>query len=242
MLKYNKAAVDELIEVIYPYLKDHFSTELEKDTRPLYSAIENFDPDAQVYQGISKIAIESSRFNGVVVKISKRGQYFLMDYGNGQHHQWAPFICAKDGVDGNDYCLAEYNKYLALKEQGLDSFVAETVLHSSFEKDGITFNIFVQEIVLSYMDCCDCPLPSKESSTAAKEYQDEDDLDNTVCGFTEDWVANCIDNYGEDKLNNFLTYCCEVDPDIREDNHYANYGYRASNKTPCILDYSNFND
>jgi hypothetical protein len=242
MLEYNKAAVDELIEAIYPYLKDHFSTELEKDTRPLYSAIENFDPKAQVHQGVSKIAIECPRFNGVIVKISKRGQYFLMDRGNGQDHEWSPFVCAKDGADGNDYCLAEYNKYLALKEQGLDSFVAETILHSSFEKDGVVFNIFVQEMVLSYLNCCDCPLPSKESSAAAKEYQEEDDDNDTICGFAEDWVANCIDIYGYEKLDDFLTYCCEVDPDIREDNHYANYGYRCCNKTPCILDYSNFND
>lgn len=237
MLKYNKAAVDELIEVIYPYLNEHF-----EETSPLYSAVENFDHDAQLYHGVSKIAIECPRFNGVVVKISKRGQYFLMDREDGQDYEWAPFICAKDGVDGNDYCLAEYNKYLALKEQGLDSFVAETVLHSSFEKDGITFNIFVQEIVSSYMDCCDCPLPSKESSTAAKEYQEEEDENDTICGFAEDWVANCIDMYGQEKLDSFLTYCCEVDPDIRKDNHYANYGYRCCNKTPCILDYSNFDD
>lgn len=243
MLKYNKAAVDKLIEAIYPCLDEYFSTDLEADAQNLSSSIESFDSNAQLYHGVSKIAIESSRFNGVVVKISKRGQYFHMDRGYKQSYEWSPFIYAKDGADGNDYCLAEYNKYLALKEQGLDSFVAETILHSSFEKDGITFNIFVQETVSSYMDCCNCPLPSKESSAAAKEYQDEDDLvENVVCGFTEDWVANCIDCYGQDKLNDFLTYCSEVDPDIREDNHYANYGYRVSNKTPCILDYSNFND
>ena len=238
MLKYNKAAVDELIEAIYPYLNEYF-----EETTPLYSAVENFDHDAQLYHGVSKIAIECPQFNGVVVKISKRGQYFIMDREDGQDYEWAPFICAKDGADGDDYCLAEYNKYLALKEQGLDSFVAETVLHSSFEKDGVIFNIFVQEMVLSYVDCYDYPIPSKESCTAAKEYQNEDDLvENVVCGFAEDWIANCIDYYGQDKLNDFLTYCCEIDPDIREDNHEANYGYRVSNKTPCILDYSNFND
>ena len=55
------------------------------------------------------------------------------------------------------------------------------------------------------------------------------------------WIANCIDKYGQSKVERFLNYCENIDPDLLEDVHSGNYGYREDG-TPAILDFSNFLD
>ena len=62
-----------------------------------------------------------------------------------------------------------------------------------------------------------------------------------MCFPYDTFLANCLDKYGKSKVKRFLHYCANIDPDILEDIHDGNFGYRKD-ETPCLLDYSNFND
>ena len=119
-----------------------------------------------------------------------------------------------------------------LKTYGLDCFVAKVMLYK--EKCGV--RVFIQEEVTPENDSyCTCR-PSKKSQDLADKWYDEGKF-----YIEPEWIANCLDKYGKSKVERFLYYCANIDPDILEDVHSGNFGYR-SNETPCILDYSNFLD
>lgn len=234
-MTFNHKLVDEFLEAIFP-LPEKFGVLCHdyEDSEPidfalLQEMVWDVDPDATVCFGMSKIVIISPRLNGVVIKIPFNGYFKEVDMEGNMY--WHSFRWAS-GSDPKDYCLTEFEKYQRLKTYGLDCFVAKVMLYK--EKCGV--RVFIQEEVTPENDSyCTCR-PSKKSQDLADKWYDEGKF-----YIEPEWIANCLDKYGKSKVERFLYYCANIDPDILEDVHSGNFGYR-SNETPCILDYSNFLD
>ena len=232
---FNHELVNKFLEAIFP-LPERFGLLCynEQESEPIYfqsfqNAIWEVDEDASVDFGISKIVIMSPNLGDVVIKIPFNG-YFEETIST-KSMNWYPFRWAP-GSDSNDYCLAEFQKYNRLKTYGLGCFVAKTF----FYKKICGVRVFLQEKIIPYCDLYDDKKPSQKSLDLADKWYNE----GKIC-IEPEWIANCLDKYGKSKVERFLNYCVNIDPDILEDVHYGNFGYRENN-TPCILDYSNFVD
>ena len=226
-MTFNHDAVDKILTAIFPLPKEFG---LDIDIKPInFSLIQNqikrVDACARINFGVSKMVIISPEFNNIVIKIPFNGEF-------DNNAEWFPFKWAQSS-DHSDYCLAEYEKYRQLKIYGLDCFVAKTLPYKTI--DGI--RIFIQEKVIPKEDMCSSEfMPSLKSKELARKWKEEG---QSI--FDTFWFANCLDKYGQSKVQRFLYYCNNIDLDILEDIHEGNYGYRE-NGTPAILDYSNFSD
>ena len=228
----NQELINEALEAIFPLPKEfglleHYDEEAEPINLPfLTNVLFEVDPSILIYYGASKMVIVSPKFGDVVVKIPFNGMYSEDEDGC---ISWDPFIWAP-AADSSDYCLAEYEKYHRLKTYGLSCFVAKIYHYKTI--DGV--RVFLQEWVTPKEDMCSINKPSQRSQEIARAWYKEDKF------YTDpEWIANCIDCYGESKVKRFLYYCSNIDLDILEDISSSNYGYRE-NDTPAILDYSNF--
>lgn len=178
--------------------------------------------------GMSKFVLISPLLTNVVIKIPFNGSYEY-DEETGELF-YKEFEGASNDDDWSDYCLAEYNKYLNLKHKHLDCFVAKTLYYKTINNT----RIFLQEKVIPKFNIINERVPSERSHNQAKA------ITHHARRFSDNkWVANCIDLYGENKVEQFFDYCTKVDSDILNDCHSGNYGYRL-NGTPVIFDYSDF--
>ena len=223
-MTFNHNAVDKILTAIFP-LPEEFG--LDNNTPINFKLIQNqiktVDACACINFGISKMVIISPSFDNVVIKIPFNGEF-------DENAEWLPFEWA-NGSSSSDYCLAEYEKYCRLKTYGLDCFVAKTIKYKTIDN----IRIFIQEKVIPEEDTCSLDfIPSLKSKELARKWQEEG---QSI--FDTFWFANCLDKYGQSKVQRFLYYCNNIDLDILEDTHEGNYGYRE-NGTPVILDYSNF--
>ena len=234
-MTFNHKLVNKLLEAILP-LPENFGViygdnyEEPINYPSITNAIKKVDPLATIDFGASKMVIMSPMLRDIVIKIPFNGNY-SEDEETGELF-WNPFNWA-NGSDGSDYCLTEYEKYGRLKTYGLNCFVAKTY----FYKTICGIRIFLQEeIILKNEVTKDSYTPSRRSKNIAYKWYREDKFN-----IDPDWIANCLDLYGKSKVERFLEYCDNIDQDILEDVHSRNFGYRK-NGTPCILDYSSFND
>ena len=231
-MTFNHNIIDKILQKIFP-LPEQFGTIYGIDPTDTLIDIENkiyqVDSKASLYHGASKMVITSPNFGNVVIKIPFNGLY-EEDEKTGELY-WYDFSWAT-GSSSNDYCLAEYEKYHRLKTYGLDCFVAKTLYYKKI--NGV--RIFLQEQVTPENNLCSSYVPSLQSKDLANKWYKEGRFD-----IESEWIANCLDKYGESKVKRFLYYCTNIDPDILEDTHGGNYGYRI-NGTPAILDYSNYMD
>lgn len=239
-MTFNSEIINKILDSIFP-LPERFGlvdNEEPIDFEIIQDKVFNADPAANIFFGASKMAIVSPNIGEVAIKIPFNGS-FEYDYSASASESeddlaWNPFLYAP-GSKEYDYCLAEYEKYKILKNHKLNCFVAETI----FYKTLYNVNIFLQELVISVAEIYEndsLPLASDNSRKTAKEWYIEGKFN-----INPEWIANCIDTYGESKVKNFLHYCTDIDEDILNDAHSNNYGYRKDN-TPVILDYSNFLD
>lgn len=234
-MTFNHKLVDEFLEAIFP-LPEEFGVICGNDDdndEPIdfwffQEAVRDVDPDAIVRFGMSKIVIISPNLGNVVIKIPFNG-YYESDMDGSL--EWNPF-CWAAGSDSKDYCLTEFEKYNRLKTYGLDCFVANVM----FYKKICGVRIFLQEQVTPENDSYCTHRPSRKSQDLADKWYDEGKF-----YIKREWIANCLDKYGKSKVERFLYYCANIDPDILEDVHSGNFGYRGD-ETPCILDYSNYSD
>lgn len=230
---FNHKIVDKFLNAVFP-LPEHFGLD-DRYSEPINyedfkTKVYSVDPEALIDFGISKIVIISSYLENVVIKIPFNG-YF--DFDDDDNIFWHSFRYA-NSIDNSDYCLAEWEKYKKLKTYGLNCFVAKTFFYKTI--DGI--RIFLQEKVTPQSDIflTLSQIPSKNSKELANQWYNNREFD-----IQPDWIASCLDKYGKSKVKRFLFYCKNIDPDILEDVHSGNFGYRT-NGTPVILDYSNFLD
>jgi hypothetical protein len=214
-MTFNYELVNKIIDEILP-LPYQFGIDLEEESElpdwieeDIMGHLSLVDPDARLYHGVSKLVIVSPNLGGVVIKIPFNGWY-----DDGFYE-----FCEANAADQTDYCLAEYEKYLELKERHLDCFVAKTLLYKKI----CGVRIFIQEWATSVEDDYEDHLPSPGSRELAKEWEDNDNF----CADSE-WIANCIDYYGQKKVEEFLNYCRCEDTDIVADLHSQNYGYREN--------------
>lgn len=239
-MTFNSKLADDILEAIFP-LPEHFGIIVPNDDDAvpicfnlLQEKVEKVDPCAELHFGMSKFVITSYHLGNVAIKIPFNGYYECgWDYENDcddlDNLEWYDF-CWATGPDSSDYCLAEYEKYKRLKTYGLDCFVTKTI----FYKEICGVRIFIQEFATSICDDFTPRRASKGSHDLAFRWQKERKFNMDV-----EWIANCLDKYGKSKVTRFLLYCENLDPDILEDIHSGNYGYR-NDGTPCILDFSNF--
>ena len=236
-MEFNNEVIDEILNSIFP-LPDDFGMVIHTnhdDDAPcniglLEELLYDIDPAVEIRFGVTKLVIYSPRVGeNVVLKIPFNG--YFEEIEDEEEPFWHPFEWAP-ASDRTDYCLAEYEKYKNLKSKRLSCFVAKTFLYKVV--NGI--RVFVQEYAVPGADMYNGHSASFKSQTLAKDWREK-------YGFNIDseWIANCIDKYGVSIVKRFLTYCDKEDPDLLEDGHSGNYGYR-DNGTPCLIDYSNFID
>ena len=240
-MTFNYKLVDKIISAIFPLPKkfgniiySDYDTEIV-NYDSIAEAIFQIDPYAKIHFGISKMVIVSPNLRGVVIKIPFTGYYelFSEDEEWNENSCWIPFKYAPCEEDSSDYCLAEYRKYQTLKELGLHCFLAETAAYKTI--DGV--RIFLQEEVTPESQTYESYNPSINSKKLAKEYKNK-----YRCHHLDtNWIGICLDKYGQRKTERFLSYCIEIDPDILDDAHSSNYGYR-DNGTAVLLDFSNYLD
>ncbi len=230
--KINYELIDKIIDAILPlpaeFGADYDADDEEEEFYDIKQKVFEIDPSAYIHYGLTKLVIISPKIGDVVIKIPFNGMF---NYDNGCGAvDWYNFNCARDKQEGSNYCEAEYLKYLELKKQQLDCFVAEVICY----KPGI---IYLQEYAVPETEDCEPRTPSKNSLKKATVLTNEFYLRRE----NKDWLATCLDIYGEEKVHEFLKYCHSKDSDIIEDLHSGNIGYRDDD-TPCIIDYSNFLD
>ena len=233
-MTFNHTLVDKFLEAIFP-LPENFGIVLREneESEPIdfsffQEAVWDVDPDASVYFGMSKIVIISPNLNNVVIKIPFNG---FFEENMEEDLYWHTFRWAS-GSDSKDYCLTEFEKYNKLKTYELDCFVAKIM----FYKEICGVRVFLQEQVVPENDSYCTRKPSQKSQDLANKWYDERKF-----YIEPEWIANCLDKYGKSKVERFIYYCANIDPDILEDAHDGNFGYRKD-ETPCVLDYSNYRD
>lgn len=232
-MTFNYHNINKVLEAIFPLPKNFGliqEEQLETDAFwDLEYELHSIDPSAFLSHGASKLVIISPNFGNVVIKIPFNG-FYIEDNENGDLY-WQDFSWAT-GSDSSDYCLAEYEKYHKLKAYGLDCFVAKTLYYKTI----CGFRIFLQEKIIPENDLYLSYTPTAKSKKLADKWRNEG-----IFYIDSEWIANCLDKYGQSKVKRFLNYCSNIDLDILEDSHCGNFGYRE-NGTPAILDYSNFLD
>lgn len=241
--EFNKHIVNLILEKIFP-LPKNFGITLEEGGESVEPTaywnirrkLMSIDPMIELYFGVSKLVIDSTLLPNIVIKIPFNGLYeyeFNERTGKFSELVWKPFTGATF-ISPSDYCLKECEKFNELKKEKLHCFIAETHLFKTVDN----INIFIQEKIRRLKEVHDIPKASKETKKIIQNLYANGDLDidiNTI------WFAKSINDYGENKVKHFLDYCNNIDFDILEDIHDDNIGYRL-NGTPCIFDYSSFND
>ena len=247
---YNRELAATFVKVLAKVIPQCYFGVVEGDGEPneieeIREAINKVDPSARIYNGASKIVIVSPELCGVVLKIPMFG-YFRnrltwtqirdnqkagIEIPFEEHYEFVPF-CG-DGST-NDYCELELKEYELIKsETEFARFLAETELFPTLDIPEAYHlgTIIVQEETISEQNRFYDYKTSPRASKAAEEMEPP---------MSYEWVALCIDEYGEDLVQDFFRYCDEEDSTILEDCHDGNYGYRIEDKTPCIFDFSDF--
>lgn len=241
----NYSFVDEILDAIFP-LPEKFGIGADMDKVENIETIlqRDINEDIRVCNGISKMVILAPALGDIVIKIPFNGQYTYGErFGPRRHSsKWVDeseegvpiefeYFSGAGGSDETDYCLAEYEKYQNLIASCLDIFVAQTLFYKI--KNGV--RIFLQERVNPVEDSIATPRPSEKSIKAAKRYSNDSAYVYMDCN----WIANCIENYGEEITEKFLSYATDIDEDILGDMHDGNFGYRDDG-TPVLLDFCDF--
>ena len=252
-MRYNRDVAMKIFEILEDYLPTNFGKILQDDDDYIVNIgeIEDelwaIDHTVKFYSGISKLAIVAESLGEVAIKVPFNGCYEYSDeYYDCQHsnnydddEEWdfdRKYYFEKfysgGGKNDDDYCAEEYATYKELKELGYEQFVAETELLGSI--DGRY--ILVQEFVTSMNDYCKKIVNSQQSIETSKRIREDYSSANNV---EDDWVAACVEYYGEELSERFFNYTEEDGYSILADAHWGNYGYRKDG-SPCILDFSDF--
>ena len=229
-MTFDKEMVDYILNIVFPIPSEIGVIEDDSDCpnlEKIQKRIEDSGEKISIEYGMSKFVLISPLLPNVVIKIPFNGSYIYNDDTGELIYNYFEHA---SGQDCSDYCLAEYQKYLKLKSHHLNCFVAKTLFYKTIDET----RIFLQEKVIPKSYIIDERIPSEKSRNQAKIFTHQ-----TYRLSDNKWIANCIDLYGKNKVEQFFNYCSEIDNDILNDCHSGNYGYRL-NGTPVIFDYSNF--
>lgn len=262
-MNFNRELALKLVNAVFDMIPadGQFGPECGNDQIPtnfemIYDEVKRVDADADLHYGISKLVIISPHLGNYVIKVPFNGMYEEnYDYDcskengcdylcrcccsceHGVEPEYKDYWCDYSNADsptGWNYCDAEWQKYKNLRKIGLDCFVAKT--YPFIEIEG--FKCFIQEIAVAENDA-----NGNETSrvTCASRQKAESLNSEFHCDLNEDWLGLCIEIFGAKKVRHFMEYAENIDPEILNDMHSGNYGYRP-NGTPCILDFASFDN
>lgn len=194
-----------------------------------YDIINKYFASSHCLNGVSKMVFILNDSNWVI-KIPFNG-YFYITWN--EEDDW---ICEKEewdcfryAMNDWDYCNVELEKYKDARKQGLECFFAET---KYLCKGMNNHPIYIQEKVIPVNKDT---IKRKASNRALKI------AGKTSTCLSKTWLALAIDFYGNEKVQKFVNYIENIDPEISQDLHYGNYGYRLDG-SPCLLDFSGWNE
>lgn len=218
---FDKDYVDFILEQIFPLNYENFFS--DKCFGTLQKKIAEIDKNIKLEKGLTKCVIIPPGAS-FVIKMPFKGTIFGKSVS---------LFSGANAEDRSDYCLAEYNKYLSLKDVSLEKFVAKTYYYKTI--DGI--RIFIQEkiIPLDNNNTSQHYFNSKDSFNLAEKTLDE----YGIYDIDTEWMGACFEVYGYDKVIEFIEFCTYTDTDLIEDMHEGNYGYRE-NGEPALLDFSGY--
>ena len=202
----------------------------------IYTRAFEVDHWISIKHGISKLVLISPNFGNVVIKIPFNGtrceRYFLSDPEDEEsdyeyYTEFTEFSGASDR-DSSDYCLLEYEIYNTLKHHSFNCFAVKTLFYKIIEGT----RIFLQEAAYPKEDCYEKFNISENSEKTAQKWKKE-----RIIYMDIDWVAACIDKYGERKTKKFLEFADENN--LLGDMHDGNYGYRKGGY-PVLIDFSDY--
>lgn len=234
--------INKVLDAIFP-LPPEFGVEgscNDSSEEPVLAEIEHkifkADPRAFIRHGISKLVLVSPNFGNVVIKIPFKGtrceRYFLSDPEDEEsdyeyYTEFTEFSGASDR-DSSDYCLLEYEIYNTLKHYSFNCFAVKTIFYKIIEGT----RIFLQEMACPEEDYSENFNISEKSEKTALRWRHE-----CFTFMDTNWIAACIDKYGERKTKKFLEFADENN--LLGDMHDGNYGYRKGGY-PVLIDFSDY--
>lgn len=214
-------------EFICPAL---FGKDLDREeyTDETYAALRPFIGDGfELFSGVSKAAIVGPEF---AIKVPFT-------------HFWEDaYRDDEDGYDSvceemsQDYCALEVSLYNEIADAGYGIFVAETV-----EIEG-TSAILQEKVTSVYQlepELYNKYKASEETYRRVSEYRHSDTIrhiTHLAYSIPMDCLAAFIAHYGEIPTFEFLSWCSDQHPEILDDIHGGNWGFRADG-TPAFLDF-----
>jgi hypothetical protein len=218
-----------ILSSILQNLKPHYSytsKELAEDINKFFSAESKYE----ITYGNDKVVIIPPD-EEIVYKIPLR--FPLDSLGETENEETSAYYCLSR-IWGWDSCKAEYELSLKANENGLGQFFAKT----NFIGVVRDFPIYTQEKCVSYKDF-ERPIPLlPEDVKGVQNFLEKTCHIYYAPDLKEDFIADLIQNYGEEDTKQFLNFL-----DILDilDLHEGNYGYDKNN-LPVLIDYQPSND
>ena len=128
-----------------------------------------------------------------------------------------------------DYCYDEVEIYKHAVDFGVEKIFAKTEAFADLECGII---VYKQPKVLSFNHSSGSRRPSPAAVKRAEELRYNS-------SFKSSWVAQVIDQYGEEFFDKLLEFIDDICPEVGQDMHCGNYGYTYDGK-PIILDYAGY--
>lgn len=249
MLNFNTTLANKIFVKLATLLEDEFGENLDTDKilSPVVSRVmeqlKQIDPSICFYRGASKMVIATPNLGGVVIKVPFSGRYNLRWVSQEKEEEDEPWneryefrrFSGGAGRYDDDYCLLESQVYDSLAKAGFAEFAAKTEILGWIDNKCI----IIQEEVIPEEDNMDFHDYSYKSKEASEEMQEDF---SSMCAFSDDFLALLIERYGEKVVRNFFYYCEEEEGGqyLINDIHDGNYGYRAVDGSPCLLDFSGY--
>lgn len=218
---------------IEPLYIDTCSDEIQGNLVDLFDTLDcKIKENYSVANGATKCAIVFNNLD-CVLKLPFHGTISFDENVDDE-----PYFEYFEGVDGDnnwDYCLAERDRFNLAQNCNVDLLFAQTRLI----KRGTT-PIYIQELCVPVLwDCDTNKLVSQENRIISFKYQTQLKNMDLEC-LQDDWLAHAISVYGQEYMDNFIYNFLSDHPKILDDMHRGNYGYRATDGTPVIFDYSGY--
>ena len=187
--------------------------------------------DEEIRTGVSKVVI-IPHDSSYVLKIPYRG-------AREGEESW-DFHYAGNEIRDWDYCETEAEIYDAFKDEGLECFLAKTVRYG---KDATGYPLYLQEKCITSYDY-ECTIPNYVYDYSHDKTEREVLRSILTCGLAVSnniWNMKAIMYYGVEKYIRFMQFCMDRFPDVLNDLHSENYGYRTDG-SPVLIDFSSWND
>ena len=198
----------------------------------------------QFAKGVSKLCIIPEEANWVV-KVPFEGfiQHWY-DFDNNGNEESHEEFCYNMGAGNSrnewDYCLTEVEYYELAKDNNIADFFAKAECFGECRNGSYkTLPAYIQEKCITISDLSyEDDKKYAPSENSLKRINSSQKYDSKC--FDKNWMASAIDFYGEEKLDELFSFLKEH-PQI-SDFHWANYGYRISDGSPVLIDYTGWHD